>query len=203
MTCIDYEAWISAELDGELPSDETARLEAHLSVCDTCRRVRDGYRVDRLMVRGMARQAAPADAHARLMATLANRPAMVSTQAPAVISPKIADAVSVAASRTWQQRLSASAVRGLRAVASLAIVLLGALVYLGVTDPEPEVPVVPAATRSVTVRPRALVRGHAYRQAVNPTADQSSWHFLAIDEETVLPSGDDDEETLPEATREI
>lgn len=203
MNCIDYEALISAEMDRALPSDETARLEAHLSVCDSCRRVRDDYRVNRLLVRGMARHAAPADAYARLMATLANRPATVSTQAAAVIAPKTADVAAIAATRTWRKRVTTSAVRGLRAVASLAIVLLGVLVYLGLTDAEgPEAPAAPAATRSVTVRPRALVRGHAYQQTVSPTADRSSWHFLAIDEESVLPSGDD-EDAVPEATREI
>lgn len=190
MNCIDFEAWISAEMDGELPELEASRLDAHVAVCDACRRVRDDYKVNRLLMRGMARQAAPADAHARLMARLAPHPTVA---APQSFSQRV--------SRRLSGRFAQSAYTTLRAVASLAIVLLSGLFLLGATDADvADAPTPPP--HKVTVRPHALMRGHAYRQAANPTADRSAWHYLAIEEE-ILPAGDDDDDptTPPQPVR--
>jgi len=42
-TCDEYIEMISAMIDGELSENLTEELEAHLSVCSSCRRVRDAF----------------------------------------------------------------------------------------------------------------------------------------------------------------
>lgn len=44
MTCETYQSQLSAWLDGELPSDQSTNLAAHLSVCESCRDEVDGLR---------------------------------------------------------------------------------------------------------------------------------------------------------------
>jgi hypothetical protein len=40
MDCVEIEAWLSAFLDDELDDAQTADVERHLNVCDSCRRKR-------------------------------------------------------------------------------------------------------------------------------------------------------------------
>lgn len=176
MSCAEYQEWISAQVDGELENEHIAQLHEHLKGCSRCRQVVEDYKVNRILLHAMEPRKAPADAFARLTARIEGgpkRPIPIEGKRP---SPAPMQGI----------------MRGLRAVACFAIVFIGALAWLGWTDQEVETVTL---HRQVSVRPRVLMRGHAWLQASNnPVADGSAWHYLASEEENVQPANDDDED---------
>lgn len=181
MTCADYRQWMSIDMDGELGPRDGLLLAEHLEACASCRQVREDYQVNRLLMRTVEPRKAPADAFARIQERLATGPARVaSTPAP----------VRQGATRTPWGR--AAAVRSLRLAASLAVVCVGALAWLGATDPDVPAPV--QVPRQVSVQPRTLMRGHAHLQAVNPMADRAAWRYLALEDEGLSPVADEEED---------
>lgn len=182
MSCADYLEWISADLDGELSPSESAQLNRHLSGCAKCRQIHEDYKVNRILVAAMEPKRAPADAWARLCERI---------EGQAAVRPhgRVASMASTPSlRRSWRRN---PWVRAFRAVAAVVVVFLGTLTWLGWTDPDAP----PAAPpQSMHVRPKTLIRGHAYLQSANPVADRSAWHYLASEEENSLTTSDDDEE---------
>jgi anti-sigma factor RsiW len=181
MDCIEYEEWISADLDGELAPEDGARLREHLSACARCRQAVEDSKLNRILIRGVEARKAPADAFARLTARLEGGERKPAPPRPAPIP------VRRSPLHAW--------LKGLQAVACIAVIFVGVLAWLGFTDAD-EVDTVPLI-RQVSVRPKALMRGHAYLQAANPVADGSAWHYLASEDENGLPAGDDEEDLTP------
>jgi len=60
LRCEDFEKSISAYLDGELASEETRRLEQHMSICSVCSATVRGVHQVRLALSGLGSSGAPA-----------------------------------------------------------------------------------------------------------------------------------------------
>ena len=89
-----YEDLISAQLDGELTSEEAAQLEAHLAQCPQCRRAkREMETVHRLLLGAAA--VPPADMEQRILAGL-DAPRAVTPRLGRRVAPWIAAAAVVA-----------------------------------------------------------------------------------------------------------
>lgn len=70
MDCEHVGAWLSPYLDGEIPADERARIDAHLRDCPTCRQALGDLRVIAGSIRRATRHSAPPGLAARIIAAL-------------------------------------------------------------------------------------------------------------------------------------
>jgi anti-sigma factor RsiW len=70
MTCTHYQAEIDDHVDGTLPAERAAALEAHLAGCATCRAMATDFRVLRAAAANLERKAPPPHVWTRLAASL-------------------------------------------------------------------------------------------------------------------------------------
>jgi mycothiol system anti-sigma-R factor len=95
MTCQEFQAALNPYVDGELGIDETLAADAHSAECPRCRRLAEGERQFRRLLRCQPGEAAPAELRARIVARV-RRSARVAALRPWLLVPLAVAAVLVA-----------------------------------------------------------------------------------------------------------
>jgi anti-sigma factor RsiW len=180
MNCSDYAEWISAELDGELEPENIALLDEHAAACETCRKIREDYRVNRLLLHTVTPLKAPRDSFRNILAQLETSSGEV---LPAELPAPQSNVVSLTDRNELKGRRGRKSrptwMVALQAAACFTVLFLSGLFYLGWTDPQWNAGPAAAPSPSQLVSARSLLRGHALLQAANPIDDQSAWQYVA------------------------
>jgi anti-sigma factor RsiW len=74
MRCLEWQEWMSLELDGRLSAEQRRRLESHLDDCLACRQVRQHWQELDNLFSGAPMVQPPEDLTARVMARIERRP---------------------------------------------------------------------------------------------------------------------------------
>lgn len=173
MICQEALEWISQDVDGLVEEAVSERLRQHLAECASCRKVRQDFQTNRVLMRSLSPMEVPEGAWGRLLQKIVSQPPQEApAEVPALSAVEPAQAAVVALK---PRRGSSLPVRVFQAVAAMLVVFLGGLTMLGWNDNTV------LDTTASTGDPGAVIQGHALAQSSDPLNDRARWHYLATE----------------------